>query len=182
MKTSLVNRVEDIKIGMGATLLSWSDRLPATVIEFFKKGKTFYVVVQCDDYKRTDDNGMSENQEYEYSRNTDGGKATFRIEKDGSFTRVYKALKTGEYRQTEGGIIIGKRFRAHARYWALWPKMTVAEMIETYCIDDIAVSTKLKSLLDDQTEENWHIFAEEVRAQATENEEEIINAAFKLLE
>jgi len=73
---SITNRLEegcnkqDIKVGDGATLMYWSDREPATIIEINKSGKT--IKIQRDKATRVDDNGMSEVQEYEFERDHDG--------------------------------------------------------------------------------------------------------------
>ncbi|MBF84524.1 MAG: hypothetical protein CL489_08625 [Acidobacteria bacterium] len=106
----LYSRIEKIKpeIGMGATILGWTDRSPATVIETFTKGKYDYIVVQEDSAKRVDNNGMSENQEYEYTRNPEGCTYTFRVIKDG-FQEVYKA-ESGRYNKLDGkGLLLGTR-------------------------------------------------------------------------
>ena len=102
--------VKDIIPGeTGATLLSWSDRHAATVIELFKKGKFEYVVVQRDHVKRIDNNGMSEGQTYEYTRNAEGSKSTFRIT-DNGFIRVYVDSETGRFKKCgSGGLMIGRR-------------------------------------------------------------------------
>lgn len=58
------------QIGMGATLLFYTDRKPATVIAISKSGKT--VTLQEDTATRIDENGMSDNQHYEYSPDPNG--------------------------------------------------------------------------------------------------------------
>lgn len=58
------------RVGMGATLYIGSDREPATVIQVTHNGRR--VVIQEDNSIRTDNNGMSEIQEYEYERNDKG--------------------------------------------------------------------------------------------------------------
>lgn len=83
----------------GATILSWTDRKAATVIETFKKGKYDYIVVQLDDVKRIDNNGMSESQEYEYTPNPNNGTLTFRVT-DKAFLNVRKNEETGRYALT----------------------------------------------------------------------------------
>jgi hypothetical protein len=76
---SLVNhmlsqsRIEPV-LGGPCTILSWTDRHAATVIEVKKN----FVRVQHDHARRTDSNGMSESQEYEYSRNPNGQVDCFR--------------------------------------------------------------------------------------------------------
>lgn len=102
--------VKDIVIGeTGATLLSWSDRHAATVINMFKRGKFDYIVVQEDNAVRTDDNGFSESQTYEYSRNENGSTYMFRIT-DAGFVSVYEDRDTGRIKKGCGqGLMIGRR-------------------------------------------------------------------------
>lgn len=83
---NLMNRVqEDVKsatpeVGMGATMLGYSDRHAATVVEVLSPKK---IAIQQDTAKRTDKNGMSESQEYEYSPNPNGSRITVTLRKDG---------------------------------------------------------------------------------------------------
>jgi hypothetical protein len=58
------------EVGMGATLVMWTDRKPATVIRISASGKTFWI--QEDDAKRVDKNGMSDAQVYEYTPDPEG--------------------------------------------------------------------------------------------------------------
>lgn len=68
---NLINRVMENTtsnkptVGMGATILGYSDRHAATVVSVSKDGKS--VDIQRDTATRTDKNGMSECQDYEYS-------------------------------------------------------------------------------------------------------------------
>lgn len=100
----IINQPE---IGMGATLLGWSDRKAATVIELFKKGKYNYVVVQQDNATRTDKNGMSDSQHYDYTPNLEGSKTTFRILENG-FQKVY-VNHNNRFVNTSGGVMFGER-------------------------------------------------------------------------
>lgn len=81
-------------VGMGATILMWSDRSPATVVEVSKSGKS--VTVQSDDYRRTDSNGMSECQSYEYIINPNGSKRTFTLRKNGRWVAEGSSMSSGE--------------------------------------------------------------------------------------
>lgn len=72
-------------VGDGATMLGWTDRHAATVVEVSASGKK--VVVQQDHAKRIDNNGMSESQSYEYSPNPNGSRDVYTLRKDGSYTR-----------------------------------------------------------------------------------------------
>ena len=112
---SLVNHIysrsttkEPITIGMGCTLLSWSDRHPATVIDIFTKGKFSYVAVQDDDAKRIDTNGISESQDYEYTRNPNGAIRYFRLKND-TWESVYIDPDTNRFKKGCGSICFGIR-------------------------------------------------------------------------
>lgn len=100
---SLVNHVmsesnpDKPEVGMGATILMWTDRAAGTIIEVSKSGKT--IKVQRDHAKRIDDLGMTDSgQKYEFSRNPNGSIYTFRFGKRG-------------WRGTGGspGLLIGHR-------------------------------------------------------------------------
>jgi hypothetical protein len=94
------------EIGMGVTILSWTDRHAATIVHVGSK----LVVVQEDKATRTDKNGMSECQEYTYERNPNGPRYTFRREKNGYWTEVCWNPETNRWRKTNGhGLRIGER-------------------------------------------------------------------------
>ena len=102
---SLINWImagskEEPVVGKGCTLLYFSDRYPGTIIDVRKTPKKIVIQVQEDHAKRIDNNGMSENQEYEYSIDPNG-----RISK---FT-FYKST----WKSSDGpsGICIGERDR-----------------------------------------------------------------------
>lgn len=75
--------IEEPSIGMGASIHSWSDRTAATVIQVTHNGKR--IVLQEDTATRTDQNGMSECQEYSYERNPQGEIFHATKRKDGRF-------------------------------------------------------------------------------------------------
>lgn len=100
------------EIGDAATVTHWTDRSAATVINVFQKGKYNYVVVQEDNAVRVDDNGLSEIQDYEYTRNPEGITSTFRIT-DNGYEHVYLA-ETGRYNKSDScGLCIGRRQKYH---------------------------------------------------------------------
>lgn len=68
------------KVGMGATILMFSDRHACTVIGLQTKRM---IVIQEDTQTRTDKNGMSESQEYAYAADNGGEKHTVSLRKDG---------------------------------------------------------------------------------------------------
>ncbi len=78
-------------VGDGATFGCGSDRYPYTVIEVRRDGRE--LVLQADDYKRTDSNGFSESQEYEYTPNTNGGLVVVTLRKDGRYIQKGDSLK-----------------------------------------------------------------------------------------
>lgn len=71
------------KVGMGCTILGWTDRHPGTIVEVSKSGKR--IGVRGDLARRTDNNGPSENQTYEFSPNP------------AASTRYYSLRKTGRW-------------------------------------------------------------------------------------
>tara|TARA_B100000508_G_scaffold27485_1_gene20236 strand:+ start:91923 stop:92144 length:222 start_codon:yes stop_codon:yes gene_type:complete len=67
--------------------------------------------VQEDNYTRTDKNGMSECQKYEYSRNPEGCTSRWRLNGD-KWERVYKSAETGRWRKSRtGGLMLDHRER-----------------------------------------------------------------------
>lgn len=71
------------EIGMGVTICYHSDRSPATIIQITNNGKR--IVIQEDNFIRTDNNGMSEIQKYEYEPNLFGTIHIATKRKDGIF-------------------------------------------------------------------------------------------------
>lgn len=67
----IYERVEspEPEIGMGATKLLYSDRVPFTIIEIPKKD---VILIQQDKAIRTDKNGLSESQTYEFKTDPEG--------------------------------------------------------------------------------------------------------------
>lgn len=115
---SLVNHIlsksasKDPQIGDGATILSWSDRDPATV--FFYDQKKKIVGIKEDNYKRIDNNGLSESQEYEYTSDPAGYMRYYKKNKNGGWDRV--VLNSGTNRWIKSGsdvIVIGRREKYH---------------------------------------------------------------------
>lgn len=67
------------EVGMGCTMLSWTDRYAGTII----KVTPCTITVQRDKTTRIDNNGLSELQEYRYERDPDGTTYIFRKTKKG---------------------------------------------------------------------------------------------------
>ena len=89
------------KVGMGATLAIGSDCYPFTICTVGKYG-TKYIEVQRDNYKRTDKNGLSEMQTYEYTPDPIAEKYRYTLRKNGRYVRKGLPMKYG-------GIYIGSR-------------------------------------------------------------------------
>jgi len=101
--------------GMGVTVLCWTDRHAATIINVTKLASTV-IYVREDKATRTDKNGMSESQSYEYRPNPAGWLYTFRQRRDGSWEQVVVNTKTGRLNKVEGGghgLRIGERDEYH---------------------------------------------------------------------
>lgn len=93
-------------VGMGATVLSWTDRHPATII----KVERDIVTVQYDNAERVDSNGMSEVQDYVFTRNQLGAMLYFRKDHNGLWTEVRWNADTNRWNIAAGcGLRIGER-------------------------------------------------------------------------
>jgi hypothetical protein len=77
------NIFEEIKVNIGgATLVVGSDRYPYTVVDISKAGNR--VTIQADRFKVLH-KGFTEDQSYEYSRNTEGQKILVSLRRDGKW-------------------------------------------------------------------------------------------------
>lgn len=99
------------KVGDGATICGWTDRYAATVVAVEKN----VVTVRQDHARRTDSNGMSEMQEYEYTPNPNGSTYAFRYSvKKGKWDQVYFNSPTGRWKIVDGkGVWFGTRNQYH---------------------------------------------------------------------
>lgn len=68
-------------VGMGITILCWTDRRAATIVAVSKSGKQFEFTY--DVATRTDTNGMSECQKYDYTPVPEGPRHTAKLLKKG---------------------------------------------------------------------------------------------------
>lgn len=71
------------EVGMGATLVMWTDRHAYTIIEVSKSGKSFKM--QRDKATRIDKNGMSDSQEYSFERDPNGSIDKVTLRRDGKW-------------------------------------------------------------------------------------------------
>jgi hypothetical protein len=81
------------EVGMGATILCWTDRTAGTII----KVTPTQVHVQRDIATRIDHNGMSESQEYRYESDPNG------------IVEVFRMTKKGYRNLSRNGLLIGSR-------------------------------------------------------------------------
>lgn len=65
------------EVGMGITLLMWTDRKAGTITRVSSSGKTFWF--RADKAIRTDNNGMSEDQHYRYEPDPEAGESVARL-------------------------------------------------------------------------------------------------------
>jgi hypothetical protein len=101
----------EVFVGMGVTFLSWTDRNPGTVVEVNTKKN--YIVATDDSYSRTDNNGLSESQEYAYTSNPDGHKRYFRKDKNGQWRSMHHNENGRLVYSGVGGLRVGKREKYH---------------------------------------------------------------------
>lgn len=71
------------KVGDGATIQMYSDRHACTVVQVSKSGHR--VIIQQDHARRTDQNGMSEVQEYDFAEDKEGKLWTCTRKDDGRY-------------------------------------------------------------------------------------------------
>lgn len=106
----------DAKVGMGATVLCWTDRHAATIIEIDNAHQFPVVRVRLDHAKRVDTLGMTDSgQQYEYSPHPQGTLYRFRF-RNRRWEEVEINGKTGRWRRVEGGghgLRIGEREEYH---------------------------------------------------------------------
>ncbi len=73
------------EVGMGVTFLGWTDRHAGTIVKILSPTR---IQVQQDLATRTDSNGMSEAQTYEFAPNPSAPVQTFSLRKDGGYKKV----------------------------------------------------------------------------------------------
>ena len=85
---------KEIEIGVGATKSVGSDRYPYTVAEIVSPKK---IKVQADSYRRTDSNGFSESQTYEFSPNPDARIVVLTLRKNGQWVEQGESMNGSRY-------------------------------------------------------------------------------------
>ena len=114
----------DVTIGMGATEYMWSDRHPYSVVEVFKnwKNKGFDIIALTQDsYVRTDNFGMSDDQDYIFTTNPDGYRHYLKSipykTEDGTIMKMFEPVhfnnKTWRWNKGGSNIKLGHRSKFH---------------------------------------------------------------------
>jgi hypothetical protein len=88
------------EIGMGATRLGWSDRNAFTIIDVLSPKE---IRVQRDLANRTDNNGMSDCQTWEFQRNPEGSIYHLTLRSNGRWAQK------GSRRKDSDSWVIGRR-------------------------------------------------------------------------
>jgi hypothetical protein len=101
-------------VGMGATLLGWTDRHAGTIVEVLpQKNGGVIVKVQYDTAKVVAGSTMSEDQTWEFERNPQGAIECFRrgADSSGAWDRVQYSVVTKRWRKFKSGkgLVIGRR-------------------------------------------------------------------------
>ena len=102
----MTNGEPEPTVGMGVTMLSWTDRDAGTIVEVNNKKR--YIAVTEDSKVRIDNNGISESQQYEYTPVMDGHRDYYRKDRKGQWRRCY-FNENGRLIFGTGGLIIGRR-------------------------------------------------------------------------
>lgn len=85
------------EVGMGATILSWTDRHAATITNVEVTKNFIILTVQEDNYKLVKGSQMDGSAEYEFTPNPNGRTMHFRFEA-GAWRQIAKNSKTGRLR------------------------------------------------------------------------------------
>lgn len=82
------------QVGMGITILMWTDRHAGTITRVSPSRKTFWF--KRDIATRTDDNGMSESQTYAFAPNPDATERCARLTRSGAWKDHGTQIRVGE--------------------------------------------------------------------------------------
>jgi hypothetical protein len=98
-------------VGMGVTLLHWSDRSAATIFRVFKVGKAVMLEVRDDHSKVIAGSGHDGSAEYEHRINVNGSRNTFRQRPAGDWERVRFNEDSKRWSKGSGGpsLRLGQR-------------------------------------------------------------------------
>lgn len=96
-------------VGMGVTVLGWTDRRAATIFRVFKVGALTLIQTRRDRATLTSGPIHQHEQTYSYAINVRGEENVFRREKDGRWTAVVFKESTSRWVKVGGGLVIGQR-------------------------------------------------------------------------
>lgn len=120
MYGSLTNRIYEasvinapaVEVGMGATICMYSDRHAGTIIEVVKNKSATIIKVQRDKATRTDGNGFSESQTYDYAANPNGRITIFKQSAPNTqWVEMRVNENTGRLNKVAGGAGLGIGYR-----------------------------------------------------------------------
>ena len=110
MMEQMVTGQPKVEVGMGATILAYSDRHAATIVEWDEKSRIAIVQLDKATLDNKDGKGIYGSQNYTFERDENGTKYTYRQSKEGYWHEVYKNAKTGRWKKLDGkGLRIGDR-------------------------------------------------------------------------
>ncbi len=77
------------EVGMGVTILCWTDRKPATIVEVIKTkaGKVKAIAIQADNYESISGSVFEETVEYKYAPNPDAVKEIYTLRGNGAWAK-----------------------------------------------------------------------------------------------
>lgn len=91
------------KVGMGATIVMYSDRYAATIVTIARVSGIDRVHVREDIVTRIDNNGMSECQDYAYAPNPNAPVQVFTLRNTGRYVKMRQPTNGGTH------LLIGVR-------------------------------------------------------------------------
>lgn len=103
-------------VGMGVTILGWTDRHAGTIYAVRGKAgssRALEIDVGRDDARRLDKNGLSECQDYAFTRNPDARRTTYRRDSKGRWREM--GIKYVGERRVYGFIDQSQRIRLGER-------------------------------------------------------------------
>lgn len=115
MSRQILNKPK-AEVGMGATLLYWTDREAATIVEVIGDGLTKGTIigVRTDAWKVISGSMQDGSAEFEYMPRDEGNVSYFRITKTGTWESIRRNPETGRWNKIgNGGIRIGSREKYH---------------------------------------------------------------------
>lgn len=98
------------EVGMGCTVLLWSDRTAATIVSVATFGSALIIGVREDESRVAAGSEIDGSARYEYSQDPNGRHRNFRRKPDGMWLEVHKSLVSGRWIKAAGaGLRIGDR-------------------------------------------------------------------------